>query len=146
MFRLQRTALMLAVSGGHMDCVSTLLKSNSDPNICDKDFHTTVFRAVVSNQSNILQLLIQFGADISRTDSHGKTILHLAAACGHFNCLQIILHHMNPTDTSIFDKQNCSALHWACYNGNPSCVEFLLKRNIFKTMEGNPFSPIHCAG
>lgn len=44
--RQQRTALMLAVSGNHIECVQVLLKCGADPNIVDTDEHSCLFRAV----------------------------------------------------------------------------------------------------
>lgn len=43
---LHRTALMLAVSSGHGDCVVTLLKSGADRNVADDELHSSIFRAV----------------------------------------------------------------------------------------------------
>lgn len=83
---------------------------------------------------------------MNTVDANGKTPLHVAAACGHFSCLQVIVNHMTPEEVLIYDNQVCSALHWACFYGNTSCVEFLIKTNLFKKLdEGNNFSPIHCA-
>lgn len=45
-YRQQRTALMLAVSGNHTECVQALLKCGADPNIVDTDEHSCLFRAV----------------------------------------------------------------------------------------------------
>lgn len=45
-FREQRTALMLSVSGNHLECVQTLLKYGADPNIVDTEQHSCLFRAV----------------------------------------------------------------------------------------------------
>lgn len=42
----KRTALMLAVSSNHIECVQTLLKCGADPNIVDDDKHSCLFRAV----------------------------------------------------------------------------------------------------
>lgn len=48
---LQRTALMLAVSSGHADCVITLLKSGANPNIADSELHSSIFRAVSNHET-----------------------------------------------------------------------------------------------
>lgn len=64
------------------------------------------------------QLLISKDADVEKADVHGKTVLHLAAACGQFACLQTILHFMSNAVAVQLDNQSCSALHWAAYNGN----------------------------
>ncbi|KAF5291783.1 hypothetical protein FQA39_LY14271 [Lamprigera yunnana] len=142
---LQRTALMLSIYKGNQDCTKMLLKCKADPNIVDVDKHSSLFRAVVNLQHDSVKLLILCGAKINSTDVHGKTILHLAAACGNLESMQIILKYMNENDATRLDNQQLTALHWACYSGYSSCVSLLLEKNIFKTIVGNPFSPVHCA-
>jgi serine/threonine-protein phosphatase 6 regulatory ankyrin repeat subunit A len=110
----------------------------------------------------MVQLLLTNNAKVDSVDVHGKSVLHLAAACGHLVCLQTILAYLTEKDISLLDGQECSALHWACYNGqyscfrglatdlifasgNANCVEFLLENNVFDKLEGNPFSAAHCS-
>ncbi|XP_028130015.2 serine/threonine-protein phosphatase 6 regulatory ankyrin repeat subunit A-like isoform X1 [Diabrotica virgifera virgifera] len=143
--RQHRTALMLAVSGNNLKCVHTLLKCGADPNIVDTDDHSCLFRAVVSGQDGVVQLLLSSNAKVETTDINGKTVLHLAAACGHLNCMHMILNYMTEEQIIAKDKQQCTALHWACYNGYANCVESLLDKKVFKELEENSFSPIHCA-
>nr|XP_023013531.1 serine/threonine-protein phosphatase 6 regulatory ankyrin repeat subunit A-like isoform X1 [Leptinotarsa decemlineata] len=143
--RQHRTALMLSVSGNHIDCVQTLLKCGADPNIVDTDEHSCLFRAVVNGHDGVVQLLLSNNAKVQTTDVNGKTVLHLAAACGHFVCMQMILDYMTENEVKAKDNQQCTALHWACYNGYANCVEYLLDKNIFKELEENSFSPVHCA-
>ncbi|KAJ8984032.1 hypothetical protein NQ317_012256 [Molorchus minor] len=143
--RQHRTALMLAVSGNHIECVQALLKCGADPNIVDTDNHSCLFRAVVNGQNSVVQLLLSSNAEVHATDVNGKTVLHLAAACGHLVCMQMILGYMTVETAALKDNQQCTALHWACYNGHAHCVEYLLEKNIFKELEGNSFSPVHCA-
>ncbi|XP_057659011.1 serine/threonine-protein phosphatase 6 regulatory ankyrin repeat subunit A-like isoform X2 [Diorhabda carinulata] len=143
--RQHRTALMLAVSGNNLKCVHTLLKFGADPNIVDTDDHSCLFRAVVSGQDGVVELLLSSNATVQTTDINGKTVLHLAAACGHLNCMQMILNYMSEEQVRAKDKQECTALHWACYHGYANCVEYLLEKKIFKELEENSFSPIHCA-
>ncbi|KAL3282867.1 hypothetical protein HHI36_006026 [Cryptolaemus montrouzieri] len=146
---LQRTALMLAVSSNHIECVRALLEYSEDVekvvNMEDADSHSSLFRAVVFGQSKIVQLLLTKNAKANLADVNGKRVIHLAAACGHLACLQILLEFLEPEDITVMDSQQCSALHWACYRGNTSCVELLLQKNLFKILEGNKFSPVHCA-
>lgn len=39
------------------------------------------------------------------------------------------------------DDQDCTILHWACYNGNSNCVEYLLDQNVIDSLEGKYLSP-----
>ncbi|XP_076254649.1 uncharacterized protein LOC143192825 isoform X1 [Rhynchophorus ferrugineus] len=143
--RQQRTALMLAVSGNHIECVQALLKCGADPNIVDKDEHSCLFRAVVNGQHNVVQLLLSNKAEVKTKDVNGKTVLHLAAACGYLKCLQLIVEYMDENDILSRDNQGCTVLHWACYHGHMNCVKYLLSKNIFKELVGNSYSPVHCA-
>ncbi|ERL95770.1 hypothetical protein D910_00266 [Dendroctonus ponderosae] len=125
--RQQRTALMFAVSGNHKECVQVLLQCGADPNLVDADKHSCLFRAVrhqavdldrvVNGQDDIVQLLLASNAEVSARDVNGKTVLHLAGACGHLTCLQLILQYMKEADVVSRDNQDCTVLHWACYHG-----------------------------
>lgn len=64
-----------------------------------------------------MQLLISQGAKVSIQDVNGKSVLHLAAGCGHLLSLQMIFAHLEPIQALILDNQDCSALHWACHSG-----------------------------
>ncbi|KAK9754189.1 Ankyrin repeats (3 copies) [Popillia japonica] len=142
---LRRTALMLAVSNSHTDCVTTLIKSGADPNIVDGDGHTCLFRAVVTGQHNILQMLLPRSTIVNERDIHGKTALHVAAGCGRLSCVQRILPYMDEQVKESTDRQDCTALHWACYSGSAECVAHFFNEHIFRQMKGNAFSPVHCA-
>ncbi|GJQ85972.1 hypothetical protein Trydic_g21818 [Trypoxylus dichotomus] len=143
---LRRTALMLAVSNSHVDCATTLVRSGADPNIVDGDGHSCLFRAVVTGQHNILQMLLPRSATVvNERDAHGKTALHVAAGCGRLSCVQRLLPYMRDDCKESTDNQNCTALHWACYAGSTECVAHFFNEGIFKRMEGNAFSPVHCA-
>lgn len=72
---------------------------------------------MVNGQNSIVQLLLSNNAQVRTTDINGKTVLHLAAACGHLVCMQMIMSYMTEEEIQAKDKQECTALHWACYNG-----------------------------
>lgn len=148
--RQQRTPLMLAVSSNQVECVRALLDSCSDNldaviNMVDADQHSSLFRAVVNGHSRIVQLLLTKNARADIRDVYGKKVIHLAAACGHLACLQILIDYLEPEEIQDFDNQMCTALHWACYTNHPACCESLLKNDLFSSLTGNAFSPVHCA-
>lgn len=78
---------------------------------------TSISLKVVSGQHMTVQFLLEYGAKVNNVDVNGKNVLHLAAACGHYSCLQLILSNMSKKDAQVMDNQQCTALHWACYNG-----------------------------
>lgn len=54
-----------------------------------------------------------------------KTLLHIAANCGHYECLNVLLKRgCNP---DVQDISGCTALHLAARNGQKKCVEKLLE-------------------
>lgn len=126
---------MLSVSGGHTNCALTLLKCGADPNVVDAEKHSSLFRAVsieifslrfanqtvkfkiVNGQHSAVEILISNGAEVGIVDVHGKSVLHLAAACGRFSSLEMVLKCMQPEESKRLDNQGFTALHWASYNG-----------------------------
>lgn len=72
---------------------------------------------VVNGQHNVVQLLLSNKAEVKTRDVNGKTVLHLAAACGYLKCLQLIVKYMDEDDILSKDNQGCTVLHWACYHG-----------------------------
>lgn len=189
----QRTPLTLAVANSNPECVMLLLKYKADCNLADINKHTPLFRAVIKERDHqLVELLLAHGAQVAIQDANGKTPLHLAAACGRLvsstsrnlsECLFSpklnFLHRVkalaslvkaNPAAATLKDDQGCTVLHWACYNGNSNCVEYLLEQNVVDSLEGRylsvkivkkivyfwnlnhsvlytgtPFSAVHCA-
>lgn len=45
----------------------------------------------------------------------------------------------DPGAVTLKDDQDCTVLHWACYNGNSNCVEYLLEQNVIDSLEGKYF-------
>lgn len=162
-----RTPLTLAVANNHPECAMLLLRHKADCNLPDVNKHTPLFRAVINERDNqLVKLLLKHGARVAVQDANGKTPLHLAAACGrleklhsyeifplHFyrmDCLifQIFISRLyalaalvqaDPTAAALKDDQGCTVLHWACYNGNSNCVEYLLNHNVYDSLEGERF-------
>lgn len=141
-----------------------LLRHKADCNLPDVNKHTPLFRAVINERDNqLVKLLLKHGARVAVQDANGKTPLHLAAACGRSEKLrfyEIFLSHLqncmslhsdflfsrlyalaalvqaDPTAAALKDDQGCTVLHWACYNGNSNCVEYLLNHNVYDSLEG----------
>lgn len=80
-----------------------------------------IFLQVFSGHQEVVQLLLEQGANVMFQDGSGKTALHLAAACGHVPCCDTLLMHCKPSQRELLlssqDNQSCTPLHWACYNG-----------------------------
>ena len=92
---------------------------------------------VVSNQYTMLiDLLANSSFDVSHTFGRvQRTFLHIAANCGHFECVNVLLRRgCNP---DIQDIAGSTALHLAARNGKRRCVEKLLEFRANVDIAGN---------
>lgn len=56
---------------------------------------------------------------------------------------ELLLSHY-PTLVSKVDMEGATALHYACLNGNPEIVEYLLRRNSAIIADNHGETPLHC--
>uniref|UniRef100_A0A7M4EFR0 Ankyrin repeat domain 52 n=1 Tax=Crocodylus porosus TaxID=8502 RepID=A0A7M4EFR0_CROPO len=142
-----QTPLMLAIMNGHVDCVHLLLEKGSTADAADKRGRTALHRGAVTGCEDCLAALLDHDAFVLCRDFKGRTPLHLASACGHPDVLRTLLQAALSTDPldSVVDYSGYSPMHWASYSGHEDCLELLLEHNPFAYLEGNPFTPLHCA-
>jgi ankyrin repeat protein len=85
------TPLQLAARGGHVDIVKLLV---SDPSVYLDDSNggtpTALMYACQNNQKDIVDLLINNGADVERKNKEGKTALDIAQASGNKDIVKLI--------------------------------------------------------
>lgn len=75
---------------------------------------------------DVVNLLLQQGADPLLTDDQGYNLLHSATLDGNVFQLILLLHQADvPVD--IPDSQGHTSLMWAAYKGFPACLDVLLK-------------------
>ena len=90
--------------------------------------------ACYKGHDEIVELLLQNGADASTKVSYQMNSLMWAAGRGHFNCVNLLLKYKKHSnlDVSLTDRFGSSALYWACRRGCLQSVLYLLKdSNIF---------------
>uniref|UniRef100_A0A8B9TD63 Ankyrin repeat domain 52 n=1 Tax=Anas platyrhynchos TaxID=8839 RepID=A0A8B9TD63_ANAPL len=138
-----QTPLMLAIMNGHVDCVHLLLEKGSTADAADKRGRT----CAVTGCEDCLAALLDHDAFVLCRDFKGRTPIHFASACGHLEILRTLLQAALSTDPldSVVDYSGYSPMHWASYSGHEDCLELLLEHNPFAYLEGNPFTPLHCA-
>ncbi|KIN08839.1 hypothetical protein OIDMADRAFT_109977, partial [Oidiodendron maius Zn] len=88
---------------GHVEIVSTLLRSQARINIEDSDRRTPLHHATIKGRYDVVQMLLappsstSEKANISAPDSLRYTPLHHAALVGHTKIMQLLLdNHANP--------------------------------------------------
>jgi len=84
-------------------------------------------QAANSNHSKVLELLLQYGGDVNCcANMYSRcTPLHVAASCGHEDCVQVLMDRNN-VDITIVDKFDRTPMQLAEY-GNQQAVVNILK-------------------
>ena len=103
-------------------------------NAQDKELRTAAMCAVVGQKHEILRLLVQCGADVTRRGPDGMTVLHLAAKVGNLLATQIILEHYKLKVTfqkfeqfiNAVDDGQWTPLVWAAENGLSNIESYLI--------------------
>ena len=58
------------------------------------DGKTALMYACIKGNSKIVDLLLEYGANMDLTDNNGKTAFMLAHSAGHIDCLCSFFHHV----------------------------------------------------
>ena len=121
------TALMLASDYGHIKAAQCLLNNPAiEINKQTVWGVTALMMAAQNNNCDMIQLLIQYGADINTAKSAGKTALMIATANGHIQAAQCLLR----STTIAINQQNYdgqTALMLAAESNNCHLIQLLIK-------------------
>lgn len=92
--RFEESILLLdAASRNDLDEVGNLLKAGVSPDVCNEDGLTALHQCSIDNLEEMMKLLTEHGADVSRPDSELWTPLHAAATCGHVRICKYLCDH-----------------------------------------------------
>ncbi|CAF3667628.1 unnamed protein product [Rotaria sp. Silwood1] len=93
----------------------------------DDELKTSLHLAAAQGHYEIVQLLIDQGANIWSCDMNDSTPLHEAAEHNRYHCVEILLHHHAPINQ--FDGKHNTPLHRASQYGHWKIVRLLLNYN-----------------
>ena len=127
-------ALVYASTYNNEEMVKFLLEKGADANtVCEiENEHidispTPLMNAAYRGNTNIINMLLENGADINYTTDFGMTALMMAASFNQFGAAKVLLE--NNTDTSITDEYGRTALDLAKLEDYKDIVELLEKYN-----------------
>jgi len=107
--------------------------------------YTALHYSAFNGNLDILEKLIKYKADVEISNNRGLNVLHMAAQGNSPNILIYFKEKFNMNIQSV-DEICSTPLHWACYSGSESALNFLLSWDInlnYKDKEG--ITPLHLA-
>ena len=134
-----RTAFQCATASGHYNAMQSLLSRGADvdampsPLLGGADFdiirddkNRPLRRAVYWNEPlEILQLLLDNGANTELCSEHGVTVLHEACAMGNKEAVLLLLRRGANIHTK--HTHGCTALHWAAGRSHVNILQMLME-------------------
>ena len=127
-------ALVYASTYNDEEMVKFLLEKGADANtVCEiENEHTDIastplMNAAYRGNTNIINMLLENGANINYTTDFGMTALMMAASFNQFGAAKVLLE--NNADTSITDEYGRTALDLAKLEDYKDIVELLEKYN-----------------
>ena len=131
------SALMLAVSSNDVGKATKLLSNGANPNTSDNATSATpLFTAIANNNPQMVQLLLDHGADVTQVNEKGSLPLHEAASGNAFagdskyranEMIQSLIEH--GADVNQKNAKGQTALMLACKSARKETVIFLLNKN-----------------
>lgn len=129
------TALMQAINHNDITRVKTLIQQGINVNELDANQDAPLVMAAYKGHSEIVQLLLEAGADVTAVDPGMKaTALHAAAYAGRTEAAKLLIqYHID------IDKQGpyngYTALHDAIWQGNDAIAQLLIEAGANLTLK-----------
>lgn len=124
------SALTYAAMSNRLDNALQLLERGAsvDPVPRRQGSHSPLAAAVAMGHLEIVELLIEHGADIDWQDASGQAIVKSAARSGRLDCLSRLIEA--GADPVAYDDEGFAAIHDAADNGHAAIIERLLDAGV----------------
>jgi ankyrin repeat protein len=90
----------------------------------DSHGFTPIYTACLLGHVEIIEILLEAGADVTISDLGGLTPLHIAAEKGYDAAVSVLLR-CKKCDPYALDSIGRDALAWASAKGNTACIQLL---------------------
>lgn len=104
-----------------------LKRDNTQINKASSNGWTPLYRAVTCNYSDIVDLLIDYGADVNQPTRTG-TPLHVACTLGYVGFAQLLIE--NGADVNIKNWLEITPLHFASITGKLEIIRLLIRNGV----------------
>jgi ankyrin repeat protein len=123
----EKTALHLAVQGGHEAVVTFLLSQGAQAINADSDNMTPFMSAAAGGHVGMAQLLLELqgGQGLDERDCEEKTALHWAVIGGHPEAAAWLLR--NGAGASVRDEEGTTPLMWVGESGRLGALQIVLQ-------------------
>ncbi|HET9646525.1 MAG TPA: ankyrin repeat domain-containing protein, partial [Burkholderiaceae bacterium] len=118
-----KTALMLAVENKRLQAVDLLLQGGANPCLEDVFGKTSLDRAVLAADVNIVNAISEYMTDIGGGTRAFSAALRLAAANASMDIVQLLLSF--GAMPALIDRKGLQAFHYAAMGGDPRIIKIL---------------------
>jgi ankyrin repeat protein len=127
LFLRERMLRKAAIAGDEVEAARLLKDGHLDVNFADPDAndYTALHEAANYGHLPVVELLVDYGADVNQRDRSGKAALYWAATLKHLSTMEFLLKHGAKADQPNEDGQ--TALFLAVELRHPEMVALLLK-------------------
>ncbi|XP_057651499.1 transient receptor potential channel pyrexia [Diorhabda carinulata] len=140
-----KAPLYFAVQSNATDCVKELLENGAIPNPCQVFSETPLHVAASLGNSEIMKLLLQYGAanDV-QCGSEKMTPLHLAVEDGDLECVKLLINV--GANVSAKNYKNQTPLHLAALSQCSETIALLLSKGAdANAADVDGRTPLHCS-
>ena len=123
-------AISMYAEGKNIELINWLIENGAEPNHSNTGDNgsTPVLLAAHGGLTDILQMMIKYGANLNITDIEGHNLMHIAAINNDVVLLNWLIDH--DVELNLKDNIGLSPLIYACYKGYKPIVKILLDNKV----------------